>query len=357
VFQDFAAYTPWLIELNRNHLRQSGADSVLVSSETIDNRYPMLDRGRTVLDLLAHYEPQGLASGYVVFRRRNEARGVEHLPLQHAEAALGEWVDVSSWKMPLLLTAHVGASAAGRVRKLAYRLPPLELSVRLADGREKSHRFIDGIGSSGLLLSPYADSTSTVAALAAGLDNGWVAARVMAFKLSAPEGASYYSARVPVLIEGVRFAPSDEGPMSAQLRREIERRLVAVSMAQSASAGSAQVEARDTMVFAHAPATVHLDVGSASRIAVTYGISDGAWQHGAASDGVCFRIHGVASSSKTVSLHERCLLPLEREADRGEMRISLDLGRFDLHTLKFTTECRSTCSWDWSYWKDVELVR
>ena len=86
-------------------------------------------------------------------------------------------------------------------------------------------------------------------------------------------------------------------------------------------------------------------------------MSDAAWQNGAATDGVCFRIEAAAESGERVKMLERCLRPIERAQDRGEQRVSLQLRIGRPLTLYFQTDCGGSCSWDWAYWKDIDITQ
>jgi hypothetical protein len=117
------------------------------------------------------------------------------------------------------------------------------------------------------------------------------------------------------------------------------------------------LSARDTVLLAHPPVTASLPVASAHQLQVTYGIGDGAWKDGNATDGVCFHIFAVAANGDREVVHERCLRPVEHAEDRGEHRISVPLRIDGPGTLVFETDCGGNCSWDWAYWKDIDVVR
>ena len=89
---------------------------------------------------------------------------------------------------------------------------------------------------------------------------------------------------------------------------------------------------------------------------MTYGIGDGAWKDGGATDGVCFHIFAIGAKGERVALHERCLRPVERAEDRGDQRVTLRPSLDSPGTLVFETDCGGNCSWDWAYWKDIDIV-
>jgi len=117
------------------------------------------------------------------------------------------------------------------------------------------------------------------------------------------------------------------------------------------------LRAQETLLLAHPPVIASLPVSSARELQVTYGISDGAWKDGRATDGVCFRIFVAWTNGERVKLHDRCLRPVERAEDRGEHRVTLPFGTDGPGTLAFETDCGGNCSWDWAYWKDIDVSR
>ena len=359
VFQDYAAYTPWLMEMNRAHLQgPRAARTILLSTETIDNRYPMMDRGLAVLDLLAHYRPLRITAGYLVLRRRDAPLDVTVATTQDGDAALGEWVDVAASDSPVILNADIRPNALGLLAKLFFRVPHVELAVRLADGTEHTHRIVPAYAREGMLLSPYIDGVVGYAAMAAGLAEATAGSRVVAFRIGAAgeRGKAYFSDVLRVRLSTVRMAAEREQIPGAELRRILDRRVAASRIASSAVPRNPLLSARDTLLLAHPPSTGSLSVSSAHQLQATYAISDGAWKDGGATDGVCFRILAAGPTGERVKLHERCLRPVERPEDRGEHHVSLPLRIDNPGALVFETDCGGNCSWDWAYWKDIEVT-
>jgi hypothetical protein len=359
VFQDFSAYTPWLIELNRAHLRGSrAAERILLSTEAIDNRYPMMDRGNAVLELLALYRPERIAAEYLVLRRRDASLNLTLSAMRDREAVLGQWIEVDSSEAPVILNADIRPNALGLLARLLYRLPQLELTVKLADGTERSHRIVPAYSREGMLLSPYIEGVISYAAMAAGIADAASGNRVVAIKVDAngQYGRVYFKDSVPVRFSSIRMPQPDSRLDGSDLRRILERRLTVNQMANSAVPRSPLLSAQETLLLAHPPVTASLPVLSAHQLQAAYGVSDGAWKDGRATDGVCFRIFATGSTGERTKLHERCLRPVERTEDRGEHRVTLPLSIDNPGTLVFETDCGGNCSWDWAYWKDIDVA-
>ncbi len=359
VFQDFSAYTPWLIELNRAHLRGSrAAERILLSTEAIDNRYPMMDRGNTVLELLALYRPERIAAEYLVLRRRDAPLNLALSAMRDREAMLGQWIEVDTSDAPVILNADVRPNALGLLARLLYRLPLLELTVKLADGTERSHRIVPAYARDGMLLSPYIDGIVSYAAMATGIADAASGYRVVAIKIdtNGQHGRAYFVDSVPVRLSSIRMPQADNRLDGNDLRRILDRRFVVNRMANAAVPRNPLLRAQETLLLAHPPVTASLPVSAAHQLQVTYGISDGAWKDGRATDGVCFRIFATGSTGEKTRLHERCLRPVERAEDRGEHRITLPLSIDTPGALVFETDCGGNCSWDWAYWKDIDVA-
>ena len=358
VFQDYAAFTPWLVNRNRAHLRGAGAAATLfLSLETIDERYPMQDRGRSVLEILAHYQPEQITDGFLRLRRRSTPLDLHVKDLPPREAPLGQWVDVTAESDALLLSADVRPNVLGRLLQIAFRLPRVELTVRLADGKEHSHRVVPAIARDGILLSPYLGGLVDFAALASGVPASVGNARVVAFRLdiAGESGGRWFDARIPFQLAAVHTVAREGEALGDDLRRVLERRANVNRMADALVPRTPMVDARDTLLFAHAPVTARLAVTSARRLDFGYGITDGAWTSGAATDGACFRVYAEAAGRRT-RLLERCLKPTERPDDRGETRTSVPVDLAGPGVLVFETDCAGTCSWDWTYWKDIDVT-
>src|SRR6185436_11171152 len=101
MFQDYGAYTPWLVELNRAHYRSPEAAEYLLFNPTpIDNRYPLLEQGTTINELLTRYDPLRLDQDLLVLKRRAEPlRSVAADPTE-STVKLGEWVSIEAVDAP-----------------------------------------------------------------------------------------------------------------------------------------------------------------------------------------------------------------------------------------------------------------
>jgi hypothetical protein len=164
VMQGYAAYTPWLAQLNLDHLLGSAApDNIFFRPETIDGRLPSLDDGPSWPALLSLYEPAGYdaAENLAWLRHANghAALATPGSPLMEADPRLGETVPLPVTAQPLWARINVRPTIRGRVASLLLRAPFLDLRMDFADGSKKSFRIIPGMARGGFLLSPAVTST------------------------------------------------------------------------------------------------------------------------------------------------------------------------------------------------------
>ena len=90
---------------------------------------------------------------------------------------------------------------------------------------------------------------------------------------------------------------------------------------------------------------------------LTYGIFKEAWTAPNHTDGVCFRISVVPAGGPIRKLHERCLTPAERNDDRNEQQFTTRIDVSGPARLVLETDCGKSCSWDWAYWKDIDVIQ
>lgn len=358
VFQDYTAYTPWLIELNRSHYRSpTAAQYVLFRPETIDNRYPLMDQATAVNELLTLYDPLALEHDWLVLKRRTEALRAVSVNLRESTAMLGQWVSLEPVNEPVLLTVSPPSSLVSWLLTFLFRPPTLALTVRLADGSEQQFRLIEGIARSGFLLSPLIESSLAFAAVAT---DRWAAVehlRVVAFRIDTLVQsrrkfygeAFYYTSALLRIEAGAARGRSDN------LETAFRRQVLTHAMATLSPVKAPLVVAQGADLFFHAPAEVKLSVQSASLVRAKFAIRAGAWSLGRATDGVCFRISAGSQDGVFRKLLDRCLDPVSRPEDRFEQSVEVPVGLVSAGTLVFATDCRTNCNWDWSYWTDIDI--
>jgi len=357
VFQGYAAYTPWLSELNRAHYRSAAAAEYLFfRPEPLGDWYPMMDQGAAVNELLTFYDPVELEHDLLVLRRRAEPLKVATTNERKSTATFGQWISLESVDGLVMLSAAFSPNFLGRLAAFLFRPPILTLTVRLVNGSEQQFRIVEGMARSGFVLSPLIANPQNFAAAATGRWDAVEHLRVVAFQIDtlAESASRFYDRSFEYTSAVLRF---DAGRrvdgtrlLSAIRREETVRTMVNLSTLKAPF-----VMALGARLFAHAPARLSLPSNSASELRVKFGLGSGAWSEGGATDGVCFRIAAVSQDGVRSQLFERCLDPLSRPEDRSEQTATIPVGLAVPGTLVFETDCRANCNWDASYWQDIDV--
>lgn len=161
ILQSYSAYTPTLVEKNRQHLLGTVApDNVIFSVEAIDNRLPSLEDGASWPVLLTRYEPVMLEKQFLFLRQHKpEIRAPELLLISKGSYKLGEEVVVPKTSTPVFAEITLTPSFLGRLANILYKSSELQITLQLANGSSKSFRFIAKMAKSGLIISPLIETT------------------------------------------------------------------------------------------------------------------------------------------------------------------------------------------------------
>ncbi len=358
VFQDYGAYTPWLVERNRAHYRSSrAAEYVFFRPNPIGDRYPLLEQGPTVNELLSLYDPLSLEHDVLVLKRRAVPLRIAMGNPSKSTAKLGQWVSLEGIHAPEMLAVTLPPSLLGRLGAFLFRPPLLTLTVRLANGTEQPFRFIEGMARSGFLLSPFVQNQLDFAAVAT---NTWAtleAKLVVAFRIDtlSESGRRFFGEPFDYSLTVLQLDPDAARARGVGVARAGRRTEVARQMAALSSVKPPFAEAQETTLFTLAPSRFVLPVHSASLVRAGFGIRPVAWDPGNTTDGVCFRISEIGEGGAGRKVFERCLDPASRVADRPVQTAEVSVGLRSPGTLVFETDCRGNCNWDWSYWKDIDI--
>lgn len=169
VFQGYSAYTAALQDLNAAHTG-TVPDAVLVGMAALDGRFPNLEDGSALGQIMLNYCPTDAAGSRVLFRRQTGGLG---------ENAIDEWdwraqrLDAAGGRLELpsgvvFGTVDIELSFWGRLLAAAYRLPPLKVQLELRDGERRVARLIPTGQEFPAILSPLLTSAGEVMALAVG---------------------------------------------------------------------------------------------------------------------------------------------------------------------------------------------
>lgn len=191
VFQSYGAYTPGLAQLNRAHLAgPDGPRHVLVDPESIDFRYPLHDDGASLPVLLAAFDAMDTHGRFLHLARRATAGSVDLERLGRVRARAFDEFAVPASPSPVWGRIAIERTWVGRLATLAFKLPPIVVDVRTADGRLREHRLVRALAADGMLVSPLVETTADFMALMrqAPADDG---RRVVALRVRPAWPAAY----------------------------------------------------------------------------------------------------------------------------------------------------------------------
>lgn len=167
VFRSYNVFTPELARLNADHLRSSPPDVVVFGIAPADRRYPSLEDGASWPILLSRYGVAGVVGKAVVLRKREGvAPDAGLVMVKSLECRLGEALRLpEAGGSPLYARISIDLSTRGRILKLLYKPPDLEIEVQLANGAVRKRKLVREMAQSEFLLSPYIDTAEKFARL------------------------------------------------------------------------------------------------------------------------------------------------------------------------------------------------
>ncbi len=172
VTQSYSAYTPELAKLNLRHLQGANApDNILFRVEPIDGRLPSLEDGLSWPALIKGYSLRNLEGQSAYLRKRTtenkNVAGVEDV-LYDARHELGEEVTLPESNDPLFANIDIQPTLLGRALSALYKLPELQITMRLRDGRVINYRVISNMMKTDFLITPLVQNTEEFALFAEG---------------------------------------------------------------------------------------------------------------------------------------------------------------------------------------------
>ena len=162
VFQSYSAYTPALVEMNRNHLLGSQApDNIIFSVEPIDGRIPSIEDGVSWPILMTDYQPFRMESNFLFLRKKEKVEGAqEPLILTSGTYTFGKVVDLPHSNQPVFVRIEIESTVFGRIASVFFKPSQLRIALELKNGAKKQYRIIAGMAKSGFLVSPLIENTA-----------------------------------------------------------------------------------------------------------------------------------------------------------------------------------------------------
>ncbi len=167
VFQSYSAYTPFLAELNREHLiGQEAPDNVFFRLQPIDGRIPSLDDGPSLPALLQHYQLMKLLNDTLILKNRGitEDQKMEET-LKEGTATFDDPIIIPDAHEPLFVELKFESTILGKIANLLFRSEQLEITINLKTGDHRNYRIISKMAEAGFIISPLLENTEDFGSL------------------------------------------------------------------------------------------------------------------------------------------------------------------------------------------------
>lgn len=359
VFQGYSAYTPYLSRLNYDYYASDRApEFVLFKLQTLDGRLATMDDPHVLRLLIQRYTYQFSEQGFALWRRKPgpfDAAAFEPRPIRSSTYRLGEAIslaDLADRNIWVEIDYHF--SLLGKLRRLLFRPPLVQLRITDDKGVESVHRLPQPIGRAGFMLSPVVNDILDY--MRAASDVPARRARSIRIETAAPQDrdcvqdeltVSFYS--LPPSAAGKDYFKNAD---KAKFHMFME---TPISYEALNPPNEDAIDGRTVMIM-HAPSQMVFDVpAGATMIEGSFGFVPGAYLNGGRTNGAQFTIYWTDGNDRMV-LHERYLNPVTRLNDRGLQHFSAKLPKG-----KGNVICRidpgenNEYAFDWTGWTGIEF--
>lgn len=364
VFQSYSAYTPKLLEMNRQQLDRTDAPRwLMLHLSTIDGRLPSLDDGVYLTQLFANHEAVTEEGGFLLFKRSSTAPAQTAWPVSSHTASMEEWISVPPPEKGMFTTAtlDIDLGVKGKLYQLLLRGPGLIIEAETASGTIERYRLIPEMAKTPFILSPLPRSNMEVVDTLTGTSSGRLIKR---FRIVHETKIDLFFVK-PVFRYG--FSRSPYHPASPSQRSElIGIRSAGFSHIPSSMSGGAELKNERGMLVmgAHAPSafTFQLPAGKYA-LHGQFGILRDALTLplclASGSDGIEIEV-SLPERGNTVLLR-KSINPFKAASDRGPQPFSID----EIHLaapssvairIKEGPEGSTNNACDWSYLQGVRFT-
>ncbi len=197
IFQSYSAYSPKLLKLNRDHLYNNGPEYIIYKTQTIDNRFPLLDDSLWFREVLHNYTPIMEEAGFLLFKKKYKVLQLSQLQTVNIyNGKMNEQLDIQNDGKLKYVTLDVKYSILGKIRSILFKPPEVNMAITLANGQERNFRIIPGMAQEPFLLSPLNESNDDIAQTLAGLN----VKTVKALRIYSPDAEKYFDPDVSVTL-------------------------------------------------------------------------------------------------------------------------------------------------------------
>jgi len=165
VFQSYAAYNPYLLDLNNLYLHSVNApDNILFRMETIDERFPALDDALSWPTIITFYCVKDEVGPYIHFQKRvpnfsNYINKDQNETILFKYLKLGDSIDIPYHQNPLFAQIEINPTFLGKFFSLMLKNSEIRISLVLENGDEKDYRLIPSMIKTPFIISPVIEST------------------------------------------------------------------------------------------------------------------------------------------------------------------------------------------------------
>ncbi len=158
VIQSYAAYSLGLDSLNyKKYISSEAPHFLLFLNESIDKRMPFWDESITKRGISEKYEliesSLNPDSSYLLFEKRDGLVNTEEIQLSKFLDKINNWIDVPKDMDNIYLYVDVKYSLSGKLMRLLFHAPILEVEFSSQDGTVEKFRCISKILSTGVLIN------------------------------------------------------------------------------------------------------------------------------------------------------------------------------------------------------------
>jgi hypothetical protein len=154
-FQSYAAYTPELAEINKNHLQGINApENIIFGIEPLDYRLPSMEDGASWFLLLTQYTPTKLIGHYLFLAKKTAGAHSELKWSESQKYHFGETVALPGSSGSIYAKIIVKHTLVGLIKNILFKSDSLGISLKMVDNSTKQFRLIPGMTSSGIMISP-----------------------------------------------------------------------------------------------------------------------------------------------------------------------------------------------------------
>jgi hypothetical protein len=348
-FQTYASYTSRLRQKDLEYFAGSKRpDNLLFSLMSIDGRYPTLDLGSSLLEILRNYDPIGVWKSGLVLRSRTTQRQFEWDQAERIHARIGEWANVKSTTDLSFVKTAIQTRLIGQAIAFVFKQPHLWLDVRFSDGRMISRRFVPQLAETGFALVPFEVGAHELFRISFGEDQE--RARPVAIRLRPMNVSSSFAYGTEFEWEhrSFRLLGRPEHPFAVKDRPVLS---VLLNAKVEKSAGHRSIPEG---YFAHSGTKLIGEIQPTGELRGSFGFLDSALRVGQPGP-VRFSIKIQGEDGSEANAFERVLDPVAQPADRGRQTFVIPMPKEARRPVRLIFETSPTtdrAGWGWTYWGD-----